>query len=428
MEQLIISSEMLFTNLFLWDCCAKRRYSIPTTLASYIAFRLLLILFDTSYLAGTSLFSNETFTLFRGLFYIIPIAFLYRTRILKLINIFFFLWIYSFSLYCIGFFISTGFPIKQQSFILLVVQSGLYLLTFYIYQKRIITPYAYTIDHIAPSEELPFTVFSCIGFATLIFIYLYYIYKRNIVFLILFFISFFIVVVLFSSIIHRLVTTKIQMNHIEANFNFQMERYKSTKQYLKDMSSLIHDVNKYNAVIRYSLKEKNYDFLENYCDLVFQQVEDQYVFASTGNETLDALLYYLRGQCNEQNTKLDIDINIKSPILLDALRLTTIFGNLTENALEATKLASNDKWIKVKIYLDDGMLYIIVHNSKSGIQTKKKRDRFKKHLPQHIGLLSVEKAIADLGGFMTIDDTEHTYTVSVALSNHDTSNTPVLHH
>jgi hypothetical protein len=106
-ELFVISTQMLLANLFLWNRCAPRRYSIVTTIGIYAFFRLILV--GAGELLN-SLYLDAPLIIFAGFLYIIPIFFLYETKLLKMINIFFFLWIYTFSLYSISYFLFFTLP------------------------------------------------------------------------------------------------------------------------------------------------------------------------------------------------------------------------------------------------------------------------------------------------------------------------------
>ncbi|GCF95076.1 hypothetical protein NRIC_29670 [Enterococcus florum] len=416
-ELFLITTEMLLANLFLWDRCAKRRYSVVTTVAVYILFRVLLggwaWLIDSVYHDGP-------LTILAGFLYIVPIFFLYDTRLLKLINIFFFLWIYSFSLYSISYFASLFFPIDYTMRAFLLVQTGLYAVSFHYYYRYMIPKYAYMIDYISESDELWFTLLSMLWFLVLFLIYTvfttaWYLLSRIIVIML-----FLIVVTISSRLIYNLVLAKIQMYQLEVRLSHQIGQYNEAKNHLLEIRKLSHDINKYNAVIQYAIKEKNYEYLEEFSSAAFENLYPQNELPDTGNETLDALLYDLSHQCEQKDIRLEmtLDSSVYRGIRVEALDLTTVLGNLFENAIEACELIEEpeQRWITVNVKRSSTMVHMTIANA-SNHRKKNNRHGFKQLLPEQLGLANVERTVKKLGGVMNREKQENSYVVTLAIAN-----------
>lgn len=416
-ELFVISTQMLLANLFLWNRCAPRRYSIVTTIGIYAFFRLILV--GAGELLN-SLYLDAPLIIFAGFLYIIPIFFLYETKLLKMINIFFFLWIYTFSLYSISYFFSLLYPVGQQLTIFLVAQSSLYVLTYYYYYVYVIPKYSYMIDYISKIDERYFTLLSFMWFAVLFFLYISSTTALFPVLRIAVVLLFLMIVTISSKLIYNLVLVRVQMTQLEVRLSHKVGQYNAARNHLNELRKLSHDINKYNAVIQYALKEKKYDYLEEFSSAAFERLKPEHELPDTGNETFDALVYDLTQQCLAKQIALDLnlDLALHHAIEIPPLDLTTILGNLFENAVEACELVdvTDRRWIRLEASLQKNMLRFKLSNASNGAH-KENRKGFKQFLPRQLGLLSVESTVKKNGGIMQRQSDQTYYVVTLALAN-----------
>ncbi|MBO1306459.1 GHKL domain-containing protein [Enterococcus sp. 669A] len=424
-ELVLISTEMLLANLFLWDRCAKRRHSVAATVLCYVLFRLFLIFVGNvlKSIVGTP-YESGPLVILSGFLYIIPIFFLYETRILKLVNIFFFLWTYTFSLYSISYFTSLFFTAGRQMTIFAATQTLLYALTFYYYYSYFIPKYSYMIDHISEQDERWFSALSVSWFFVLFALYMAFAAPNLVGMPVFVFFLFLGIVALSSRLIYNLVITRNQMLQLELRFDHQLAQYQDQKRHAAEIRKLSHDINKYNSVIQYALKEKNYEYLAEFCDSAFETLRLRPAFQETGNETLDALIYHLVNQCSEKGIELTLDLDpaLTGSIEIAPLSLTTILGNLFENAVEACELMPEDqRWINVTIRPDGARVHTVIKNSCNQLE-KNNRQGMKRLLPKHIGTTLVEQTVKKIGGMVKYQREENQYEVVLILANRNLSN------
>lgn len=423
-ELVVISTEMLLANLFLWDRCAKRRYSLIATILCYLLYRLVLVLVGNMLTSVVgALYGDGPLVILSGFLYIIPIFFLYETRLLKLVNIFFFLWTYTFSLYSISYFTSLFFTADRQMVIFAAIQTVLYALTFYYYYSYFIPKYSYMIDHISEKDERWFSALSVSWFFVLFALYMAFAAPNLKGTPVLVFFLFLGIVALSSRLIYSLVITSNQMLQLELRFDHQLAQYQEQKRHVAEIRKLSHDINKYNAVIQYALKEKNYDYLAEFCDSAFETLGPQATLQETGNETIDALIYHLSNQCSEKAIILTVELDptLNHGIAIEPLSLTTILGNLFENAVEACELVQEgQRWIKVEMQQDGARIRMDVKNSCT-LKEKNNRIGMKRLLPKHIGTSIVEQTVKKLGGMVKYQRKENQYEVVLVMANRNSS-------
>lgn len=127
----------------------------------------------------------------------------------------------------------------------------------------------------------------------------------------------------------------------------------------------------------------------------------------TGNETLDILLSEKSLICHKNNIVLDCIIDGKQIDFLSENEITSLFGNIVDNAIESMLKIKNEKKriITLKIYKAYGGVYITEDNPYEGelnykggkIITDKKDKQFHGY-----GLISIKNTVDRYGGVMKI--------------------------
>lgn len=137
----------------------------------------------------------------------------------------------------------------------------------------------------------------------------------------------------------------------------------------------------------------------------------------SNNFVVDSIINFKLTKLKEKGVNLEIDICIPHVMDILAIDLTTILGNLLDNAVEAT-MHSKEKNLKLKMWYEVGNLIIILKNSYSGeiiVENGilKSTKLFKKG--HGIGLKSVEATIKKYSGDLEINRTANNFTVEVVI-------------
>lgn len=277
------------------------------------------------------------------------------------------------------------------------------------------------IDHISGKDELWFSALSTSWFLILFAIYLILVLPDMMLTQALIFILFLAIVALSSRLIYSLVVTKNEMHQLELRFNHQLAQYQEQKRHVTEIRKLSHDINKYNAVIQYALKEKDYDYLAEYCASAFENLRPAKLFQEIGNETIDALNYHLSNQCAEKEIALTLilDPALNNSIEIEPINLTTVLGNLYENAIEACEMVEvGQRWITVEIQKDGERIRVAIKNACTKLE-KDNRHGMKRLLPKHIGRNLVEQTVKKLGGLVKHSQKDNRYEVVLIMANRD---------
>lgn len=410
-EMFLMTTQMLLLNLFTWEKCAKRRYPIIITIALYVLLRNINIAVGALF---TEVYTDGQSTILAGMLYMIPIYLAYKINLKKLVSIFFFVWLYTFLIYCNSVFVA-AFLGADWEYSKLTVQTILFVATYYPFYAKIIPKYVFVIENISSPQESLLLIASVAWFAMIFLVFRALTeppghFSQVSVFLVI------VVAVLVNYLaIYRMVQSERRTLYIEQREKFQLERYQTTRDYLEDVRKLIHDINKHNIIIQKAIADNDLTLLKKYSNSISEVVNQKYDLGSTGSRVLDALLFHLKEQCRQKDIRLTIACELHQIIEISEFELTIIVGNILENALEAAA-AATDRWISVTGDTKEHFFVIDVSNGKPPESNKLiNRVGIKEKLPVHMGLKSVKGTVEELGGIVKVEETPDTFRILISL-------------
>ncbi len=167
------------------------------------------------------------------------------------------------------------------------------------------------------------------------------------------FISF---MLLLSNIVIFLVHEKIVKTLIQnANLQLEAQRNEINKDYYSDLEKqyetsniLIHDIKKHLGMIRSLLRENNYDEIDRYIDSVYESRDIQALKIFSETKLVNVILNRYFNLCRDENIHFNADVrNVDLSFIQDG-DITTVLGNLLENAYNAAK-QSTGRFIEITI-------------------------------------------------------------------------------
>ncbi len=206
---------------------------------------------------------------------------------------------------------------------------------------------------------------------------------------------------------------KLELDKMEQKYSAQLDDK------LNQLHSLRHDMKNHLIVIDGYASQHNdkkiHEYIHNISeDLSLTQAVD------SGSHIVSALISEKEKLAKSRNINCDIAINVPC-INIDDFSITTVIGNLFDNAITAAEKCTNG-WIKLELAQTDSYLRIFIENSytgdiivKNGEFASTKTDRLS---PHGIGIKNVCKIVSDLNGQIDISYTDDTFHVDVLLPNY----------
>lgn len=197
----------------------------------------------------------------------------------------------------------------------------------------------------------------------------------------------------------------------------ERKRYDEIRAYMEDTKKQRHDFRQHLLVIDEYAKNGETDKLQEYIKQFSNILTDRHK-AFAPNPAVDAVVSHYAGMADDQNTKVDWKIILPADLPVNESDFITIFGNLIENALIATrKLPEEKRSVSVTAsMLSDAILGITVKNPYKGkIKTGKNGLPTSDKAGHGIGMDSIDTVVRRYNGALNISTDDHLFTVSVLL-------------
>jgi len=149
---------------------------------------------------------------------------------------------------------------------------------------------------------------------------------------------------------------------------------------------------------------------------IVKKIENYESYIDTGNEFLDIILSEKIEDARHKDIKIECKVDFRSGDFIQPLDISTIFGNLLDNAIEAAeKIEEEERYIFVNAGQKEKLLLIVIRNSMSGIYDKHTKSSKTNNSFHGYGLTNVKKAVRKYNGECSIQSEDREFIVSVLL-------------
>lgn len=193
-----------------------------------------------------------------------------------------------------------------------------------------------------------------------------------------------------------------QVKVLEQQANIQYEYYLAQAKKYDKTVQILHDVKKHIKAIEdlYTADQRGMasEYANKIGDLLKPLIPVQY----TENPILNILLTDKETIMKDKGISMEIKIDNVSLDFVEPIDVTTIFGNLLDNAIEAAEKAEGDKYVYIKIGSRHQMIIISIENSCDNVKWKNDSPISKKGKGRGIGLLNVRSSIDKYDGSLKL--------------------------
>lgn len=187
--------------------------------------------------------------------------------------------------------------------------------------------------------------------------------------------------------------------------------YLKSMEHQHEVAKLKHDLNNHLITIKGYLTSQNIDEANNYIAKLSQS-KGLKPFISTNNDILNGIL----NSKISDNEDIEFDLHYDNGLYeIEGTQLTIILGNVLDNAIEATRLVSDHKFIKVVLSENDLFIKIYVLNP-FAIEPKIENDKLvssKRKNRKGLGLSIVSESVTELGGKMAYSIENNMFEVTI---------------
>lgn len=210
----------------------------------------------------------------------------------------------------------------------------------------------------------------------------------------------------------------LETESAEAESRMYREQCLLMQKTTEELSFFRHDIKNQFEIIKELVDKGEYQKLKGMLSVLSSQAENNVIFCNTQNFAIDSIVNYKLRNINQKKIKAEKEIAIPRDLDLEISDMSSLLGNLLDNALQALEEVEDEKYLFVKIvYSMDNLIIRIQNNFSHQIKyINGKIVTTKCDKENHgIGLNSVKKIVEKYQGYMKIDHRSSYFTVDIIL-------------
>ncbi|MBA4687354.1 MAG: GHKL domain-containing protein [Candidatus Galacturonibacter soehngenii] len=198
---------------------------------------------------------------------------------------------------------------------------------------------------------------------------------------------------------------KVKVRLLEQQSLLQYEYYVSQEEKYNESIKILHDVNKHLKMIENMYRAKEDEIAVTYTKEIAHMLLPLTLEEYTNNPILNVLLNDKKKIANYRNIRFELEVGSADFSFMEPVEVTTIFGNLLDNAIEACDMITGDRYIKMKLDTYNEFIAINISNSTMPIEKWHLGKPVSKKGKNHgIGLVNVENVIKKYNGSMLLEE------------------------
>lgn len=197
-----------------------------------------------------------------------------------------------------------------------------------------------------------------------------------------------------------------QVKALEQQAKIQYEYYLVQTGKYEQTVRILHDVDKHIQAIENLHTADQHNTAGEYAAQIRKMLKPLIPVGYSDNPILNILLSDKCVQMEKLGISAEINIDHVSLSFLKPIDTTTIFGNLLDNAVEASKQVEGERFIRIKISSNHKMAVVQIENTCGKVVWKNGQPVTQKGKNHGLGLLNVRNSIAKYDGDLTLRQEE----------------------
>ena len=179
----------------------------------------------------------------------------------------------------------------------------------------------------------------------------------------------------------------------------------------KEMRGYKHDFHHHLQTLKGQLEAGEVERALAYIEQLDNQLMNVDTLLKTGNVSLDAIFSAKISQAKAENIAVTVKANVPDALTISDLELSIIIGNLLDNAIEACRTVTGERFIRIYISMKGTMLYFSMLNA-AGAKKKKTGSLFATHKDgvHGFGLRRAEAILEEHGGWVKYNSEDGAFT------------------
>lgn len=160
----------------------------------------------------------------------------------------------------------------------------------------------------------------------------------------------------------------------------QQLQYEKIAGDMENTRRMSHDLRHHYNALSEMLQKGQLGEMKDYLSQVMESAANRMNEVYCKDMAVNGLLQYYAGVAQVEGIRCDIDAQCDR-VTVDPTDLTVIFGNAMENAVNACRKCSGDRWINVRVGTVHGSLAIEISNACSGVRLSRREQTEDGYLP-----------------------------------------------
>lgn len=187
---------------------------------------------------------------------------------------------------------------------------------------------------------------------------------------------------------------KLQMEMMQQQEKLQYENYEMQIEKYNQAVAILHDVEKHMKMIEKLYQTDIREEAVNYSNQIREMLKPLLPYQYINNLVLDCLLSDKKRIAQQYGIDFKIDISDANINFIKPMDLTTLFGNLIDNAMSACKESDEKRYIGLIIREHNEMISIRVENTViNAVPIKNAMIDISKEKNPCVGLLNIQKCV-----------------------------------
>ena len=213
---------------------------------------------------------------------------------------------------------------------------------------------------------------------------------------------------------------KLQAEMMEQQAKLQYESYEIQSDKYKEAMSILHDVDKHMKMIKElyqeDLKAETYDYIDQVREMLQPLVPIKY----TENSVLNCLIFDKKRMAEKNGILFKVDVEDADINFMRPIDITTLFGNLIDNAIAASKECDKEKYIGLFMKGHNEMVSIRIENTVAKpVPIKNGKIENARSKRTGIGLQNIQKCVQAYVGSVIYKYQEHMLLCDIVLNRTD---------
>lgn len=204
---------------------------------------------------------------------------------------------------------------------------------------------------------------------------------------------------------------KTYLNLVEYQTEQSAKHLDEVRSIHREMRGYKHDFHNHLQTLKGQLEAGELERALAYIEQLDHQLMNVDTLLKTGNVSLDAILSAKIAQAKAEKIAVTVKANVPDSLTISDLELSIIVGNLLDNAIEACRAATGDRFIRIFISMKRNMLYFSMLNT-AGTKQKKTGSLFATHKDgvHGFGLRRAEAILEQHGGWVKYNSENGAFT------------------